>query len=193
MPPSGRPNCGTRRVSKSGVPSDAVRGTSRTRLSWHCCLAWNAEHCGLEWKVVLPDGDRPVYCTRCGSIVDTGDRFCGVCGARVSPSAQESAPTRQMPAPSYAPPRVSGGSNSLALPLILGLAAVLLVLIGIGAKVGFALVSGGDTNAPQSSANEPAPAEDREPTQEDVNKGAEASQPQPSRSSAWATPSKLRA
>jgi hypothetical protein len=98
-----------------------------------------------------------------------------------------------MPAPSYAPPRVSGGSNSLALPLILGLAAVLLVLIGIGAIVGFALVSGGDTNAPQSSANEPAPAEDREPTQEDVNKGAEASQPQPSRSSAWATPSKSRA
>ena len=110
----------------------------------------------------------------------------------MSLSAQESAPTRQIPAPSYAPPHVSGGSNSRALPLILGLAAVLLVLIGIGAIVGFALVSGGDTNAPQSSANEPAPAEDREPAQQDARTPKPPS-PQPSRSSARATPSKSRA
>jgi len=82
-----------------------------------------------------------------------------------------------MPSPSYAPPRASGGGNSRALPLILGLAAVLLVLTGIGAIVGFALVSGGDTNAPQSSANEPAPAEDPGPTQREGNKSTEASQP----------------
>jgi Domain of unknown function (DUF4352) len=106
-----------------------------------------------------------------------GDNFCGVCGARVSPSALESAPTRQMPTPSYAPPRASGSGTSRALPLILGLAAVLLVLIGIGAIVGFALVSGGDTRAPQSSANEPAPAEGREPTQQEEAKSAETSQP----------------
>ncbi len=108
--------------------------------------------------------EHPVHCAQCGSIVAAGSNFCGVCGARVSPPPQESAPTQQMPAPSYAPPRVSDGNNSQALPLILGLAAVLLVLTGIGAIVGFALVSGGETNAPPTSANEPVPTEDREPT-----------------------------
>ncbi len=77
-----------------------------------------------------------------------------------------------MPAPSYAPPRVSDGNTSRALPLILGLAAVLLVLTGIGAIVGFALVSGTDTDAPPSSANEPAPGEDRESTEQGKNVGA---------------------
>ncbi|CAA9475084.1 MAG: hypothetical protein AVDCRST_MAG25-2343 [uncultured Rubrobacteraceae bacterium] len=124
----------------------------------------------------MASGGRPVYCARCGNIVAGGDNFCGVCGARVPPSAQEGAPNRQMPAPSYAPPRASGG-NSRALPLILGLAAVLLVLVGIGAIVGFTLVSGSGTNAPRSSANEPAPAEDPEPARQEENKGAEASQP----------------
>ena len=117
----------------------------------------------------MANGDLPVYCAQCGSVVDAGSNFCGVCGARVSPPAQESAPTRQMPAPSFAPPRASGGSNNRALPLILGLAAVLLVLTGIGAIVGFALVSGDDANAPQSSANEPAPAEAPEPTEQGQN------------------------
>jgi hypothetical protein len=82
-----------------------------------------------------------------------------------------------MPTPSYAPPRASGGGNSRALPLILGLTAVLLVLTGIGAIVGFALVSGSDTNAPQASANEPAPAEGREPTQQEQAQSTEDSQP----------------
>jgi hypothetical protein len=82
-----------------------------------------------------------------------------------------------MPAPSYAPPRAPGGVNNRALPLILGLAAVLLVLVGIGAIVGFALVNGDGTRAPQSSANEPAPTGDREPSRQAENKSAEASRP----------------
>jgi hypothetical protein len=125
----------------------------------------------------LANGGRPVYCAQCGSVVAAGDNFCGVCGARVSPSALESAPTQQMPTPSYAPPRASGGGNSRAMPLILGLAVVLLVLMGIGAIVGFALVGGDGTSAPRSSANEPAPAEDSEPTRQNANNSAEDSQP----------------
>ena len=82
-----------------------------------------------------------------------------------------------MSTPSYAPPRAPGGGNSRALPLILGLAAVLLVLIGIGAIVGFALVSGDSTNAPQSSENEPAPAGDWEPTRQVGKKTTDTSQP----------------
>jgi uncharacterized protein DUF4352 len=82
-----------------------------------------------------------------------------------------------MPTPSYAPPRASGGGNSRAMPLILSLAVVLLVLMGIGAIVGFALVGGDGTSAPRSSANEPAPAEDPEPTRQNANNSAEDSQP----------------
>ncbi len=125
----------------------------------------------------MAESDRPVYCTRCGGIVNPGDRFCGVCGARVSPSARETAPTQEIPASAYAPPGISGNSNNRALPLILGLAAVLLVLIGIGAIVGFALVSGNDTKTPRASANEPAPAKNPEPTEPGENKNTGASQP----------------
>ena len=110
----------------------------------------------------MAEGGRPVYCTRCGSIVDAGNSFCGSCGARVSPNAGGAATTREMPAPPYAPPRTTPGSDR-TLPLILGLGAVLLVLAGIGAIVGLALVDGTDTNAPRASANEPAPAKYPEP------------------------------
>jgi len=76
-----------------------------------------------------------------------------------------------MPTPLYGPSRVPAGNRTL----ILGLAAVLLVLAGIGAIVGLALV-GDDTNAPSASANEPAPAKD--PETADPDKGATgASQP----------------
>ncbi len=84
-----------------------------------------------------------------------------------------------MPAQAYASPHVSSGSNNRALPLLLGLAAVLIVLIGIGAIVGFALVGGNnDTKTPQASANEPAPAENPQASeQEQDNQSTEASQP----------------
>lgn len=127
----------------------------------------------------MAERDRPVYCTRCGSIVNATARFCGVCGAPVSPSAQDAAPTREMPPQAYARPNAPGGSDNRALPLILGLAAVLIVLSGIGAIVGFALVGGNDdTKTPRASANEPAPADDpRANEQEQNNQGAEASRP----------------
>jgi hypothetical protein len=129
----------------------------------------------LKGKVTLAESDRPVYCTRCGSIVDAGDRFCGVCGARVSPSARDAAPTQEIPTQAYAPPHASNSSSNRALPLILGLAAVLLVLIGIGMIVGLALTGGDETNPQRASANEPPPAKDEEPTGQDQR--TEASQP----------------
>ena len=108
------------------------------------------------------------------------------------PRRQDAAPTQEIPAPSYAPPRIPGGNNR-ALPLILGLAAVLLVLAGIGAIVGFALVGGDGTNVPQSSANEPAPAEDPGPTRTGDREHRSLPSPRRSRNSAWATPSRSRA
>lgn len=107
--------------------------------------------------------------------MDAGASFCGSCGARVSPAARDEAPTQRMPAQSFAPPRASGGNRTL--PLVLGLAAVLLVLAGIGAIVGLALVRGGDTDAPPASANEPAPASDPEPTDSGTDGGTGAAEP----------------
>src|SRR3712207_6029888 len=75
-----------------------------------------------------------------------------------------------MPTPSYGP---SGRPNSRALPLILGLAVVLLVLAGIGAIVGLAL-AGDDTNAPRASANEQAPANGPEPTGREQREASQA-------------------
>jgi hypothetical protein len=123
----------------------------------------------------MSERERPVYCAQCGSIVSSADKFCGTCGARVSPMAQDASPTREIPTQYYAPPQASNGGSRSWLPLILGLAAVLIVLVGIGAIVGFALVRGNDTNTPQASANEPSPANDPEPTSQDDND--EASQP----------------
>ncbi|WP_166177178.1 DUF4352 domain-containing protein [Rubrobacter tropicus] len=51
------------------------------------------------------------------------------------------------------------------------------MLAGVGAIVGFALVGGDDTKAPQASANEPAPAKDPEPASEEAGGNTEASQP----------------
>ncbi|HKH11753.1 MAG TPA: DUF4352 domain-containing protein [Rubrobacter sp.] len=110
----------------------------------------------------MADGGRPVYCARCGGIVDAGDSFCGSCGARLSPAARDAAPAQGIPAPPNAQPRASGDNR--ALPLILGLAAVVVVLAGIGAIVGLALVDGTDADAPRASASEPAPADGPEPT-----------------------------
>ena len=127
----------------------------------------------------MTEHGRRVYCAQCGSIVNAGDRFCGTCGTAVSPPARDAAPTQEIPPQSYAPPPASSGGNSRALPLILGLAAVLIVLVGVAAIVGFALVGGnGDTEAPQASANEPAPADNPQAGEREQNNGdPEASQP----------------
>ncbi len=129
----------------------------------------------------MAEGDRPVYCTRCGGIVNAGARFCGACGAPVSSAARDAAPTQEMPARSYAPPPAPNGSPNRALPLILGLAAVLLVLAGIGAIVGLALTGGEGTPTPNSSANEPPPAKADGPTEQDRDEDPEASEPQTER------------
>jgi hypothetical protein len=41
----------------------------------------------------MVERDSPVYCTQWGSILNTGDNICGMCGASVSPNAHSVAPT----------------------------------------------------------------------------------------------------
>src|SRR5215208_7613505 len=85
---------------------------------------------------MMAERDRPVYCTQCGSIVSAGNNFCGVCGARVSPTARIAAPTREIPK-QFPPPRnVSAGATRRTPALIVGLGVVVVLLLGVGTIVG---------------------------------------------------------
>src|SRR5829696_8187369 len=81
----------------------------------------------------MTEGDRPVYCTHCGSIVQPSDRFCGVCGARITPDAQEAAPTREIPTQVPPPPPVVPTRRRNRTRLVGIAAGVLVVLLLAGA------------------------------------------------------------
>src|SRR5919202_1338724 len=49
----------------------------------------------LRWRPAMTESDRPFYCTQCGSPLQAGSRFCGVCGTRVSSEASDPTPTRE--------------------------------------------------------------------------------------------------
>src|SRR5215208_6363856 len=90
----------------------------------------------------MAERDRPVYCTQCGSIVQAGNKFCGACGARVSPNAQIARPTLEIPR-QYPPPRkVPAGARGGAPALIVGLGVVVVLLLGVGTIFGLALLRG---------------------------------------------------
>ena len=87
----------------------------------------------------MAERDRPVYCTQCGSIVQPGNN-CGVCGARMSPNAQATGPTLEIPR-QYPPPRkVPAGARGGAPALIVGLGVVVVLLLGVGTIFGLALL-----------------------------------------------------
>jgi hypothetical protein len=88
----------------------------------------------------MTEGDSPVYCRQCGSIVQSGNNFCGVCGARVSPNAQTTGPTLKIPR-QYPPPRnVPAGARGGAPALIVGLGVIVVLLLGVGTIFGLALL-----------------------------------------------------
>jgi hypothetical protein len=121
----------------------------------------------------MAERDRPVYCTRCGSIVSAGNKFCGVCGARVSPTAP---PTREIPR-QFPPPRnVSGGATSRTPALIVGLAVVVVLLLGVGAIVGLTLLRG-ESEPRQAASQQVAPAKQGAAKENATEEEAKASQP----------------
>lgn len=74
----------------------------------------------------MDGGNSPAYCGRCGNPVQTGDAFCGICGASVAPATPED--TQVIPRPvavAQAPSRGSG--RPLLFAGVLGALAVLLV------------------------------------------------------------------
>ncbi len=113
----------------------------------------------------MTERNRPVYCTQCGSIVQAGDNFCGVCGARVSPDARDAAPTREIPTQVYPPPSVPSHGGNRTLAVVLGLGALLVAMLAIGAI--FAMNLLGNETATQGGA-ESKPAVTTPTTQEDT-------------------------
>ena len=105
----------------------------------------------------MSEVDRPVYCTRCGSIVSAEDKFCGTCGAGVSPDAQVAAPTEEIPTIVRPPQGARGESRGRAggrrLTLFLALGALLVLVVGVGTLAAMTL-GGGDE--PRGTA-EPQP------------------------------------
>ena len=99
--------------------------------------------------MTMAERDRPVYCTRCGSAVRPGDRFCRVCGARVSPDA----PTQEIPTQVYPPPPAPTRGGSGMLAVLLGLGAVLAVVLAAGAIVALNLL--GDETAERGGGQPP--------------------------------------
>jgi hypothetical protein len=122
----------------------------------------------------MAERDRPVYCTQCGSIVQSGNNFCGMCGARVSPNAQTTSPTLEIPRQYPPPPRkVPAGARGGAPALIVGLGVVVVLLLGVGTIFGLALLGGESEhrraasqrvahkeNEKEEKANAPQPAEE---------------------------------
>jgi hypothetical protein len=122
----------------------------------------------------MTERDRPVYCTRCGSIVHPGDSFCGVCGARVTPAAPDAGPPGDIPTQVYAPPGVSRGGTNRTLALFVGLGISVLILLAIGTVVALTLLR----SAPETSgAADPPRPEPREEARGLAEETEEASTP----------------
>jgi hypothetical protein len=112
---------------------------------------------------MFEDKEPPVYCPNCGSIVDAGAAFCDVCGKRIPPDASTAGPTEEIPRvvpPQQMPPQqqtVAHGNRNLGL--MLGVGALVLVLLAVGAVfalnlLGSGLASGGRQSESVGGAQE---------------------------------------
>ena len=118
----------------------------------------------------MAERDRPVYCTQCGSIVQPGDNFCAVCGARVAPGAPDAAPTQEIPAQAYPQPNVSSHGGNRTLSVVLGVGALLVVVLAVGAIVSLNLLSG---ETPDRSGGDPGATTSEETTRVTSQQDAE--------------------
>ena len=110
----------------------------------------------------MSEGDRPRYCEQCGSLAEVGDRFCGVCGARITPNAPDATtreiPKQVQPPQGVAEDQVTSPRNNRAFLVAGVVGVVLLLLVGGGALAFVGLSSatgllGGTDPEPASPAN----------------------------------------
>lgn len=99
--------------------------------------------------------DRSMECTRCGTALDEGDKFCGACGAEVPSPIRDEAPEQESQGAS---PSLSGlWSLMKNRPLVIGTAVgvCLLLIVGVGALA--AMASSDETLDLSSGANSSVP------------------------------------
>jgi hypothetical protein len=106
----------------------------------------------------MPDNYQPTYCGQCGSPVQSGDRFCGSCGATVVPVTPEDPQVIPEPVAAQATPTRSNRTF-----LITGAVGILLVLLVGGGAI--ALVGSGN-NLFGGSDPEPVPTQESVPPPE---------------------------
>jgi Domain of unknown function (DUF4352) len=104
-------------------------------------------------RPAIADRGRPVYCTQCGSIVDPGDNFCGVCGTRVSPNVRDAVPTQEIPTQVYPPPNAQIHQGNRTLAVVLGLGALLVAVLAVGTILGLNLLR----SATEQGGGDPRP------------------------------------
>lgn len=101
---------GLGRIGIGGIPqpSKATMGCStiRSRVSLPRSLrTWTFQPL-VHLSSGVANEEHSVYCGNCGSIVKTGDVFCGVCGTRIPPEAQEVVLTQEIPMQISPPPSI---------------------------------------------------------------------------------------
>src|SRR5215218_4204957 len=94
----------------------------------------------------MTERDRLVYCTQCGSIVQPGDNFCGVCGSAIPPDAPLAGPMEEIPTQVHAPPDVPTRRSNLPLLIGLGVAIALVFVLGLGTVAALTLLRGEPEN-----------------------------------------------
>ena len=91
-------------------------------------------------------------CQRCGSPILAGDRFCGVCGARVAPVTGEDTQVIPRPVAASQASAARSGGRPLLLAGVLGALAVLLLdggaLALVGSGFGGSLLGGSEQDPP---------------------------------------------